>query len=251
LPCAFAANYDLRGAGQTNAGESALVGEALWARAATVARNNPRHITRIERSVSPALEETASPALAALDDQQTLLMDTLPRSQPVLEQLVEPVNPANPRDALGAAVAADTDPALLENVKPRPQWNWNRGRQTIDLSTVLVVVVLIVLVVFRKGILAAVNRLVLSAVVAVGQPGATIISPPRRRRRRKRHNSSRRQRPDVSWYFRTASSSRSSSRRRRRWTSTLHPREYVVTDVVYAAAAAQPVPRYLLTHSAN
>jgi hypothetical protein len=217
--------------------------------------NGSKRLTRIERLAAAAEEVRSNPALASLDDDQALLLDAVPKCQPVLEQLVAPIPPADARQELASAVAPTSRSLATEDLRPMPESEpapTTRTSQTLVVSGLL----LMIAIALRKQLFAVINRLVLGLVVAVSKPGATVSSKSsRRRRRRRRRSTSRRHAPDIGWYFkavRASSRSHSSSRRRRRWTSTLHPRDYVVNDVVYATApAAQSIPRYLLTHSAN
>lgn len=209
----------------------------------------PRHVTRIERYAQPAPMAIGDPALAALDDQQAPLLEAIPKSQPVLEHLVAPPRQADARRAALGSLLQGTGPFSVDEI-PSSIFETRRRHEPVTTSTVVIVLLLMIALALRRRILAAASRAVLWLVVLVNHRGATIASSPHRRRRRS--SSSRRRAPDVSWYFRKAGESRSSrGRSRRRWTSGSRPREYVVTDVVYAAAPVQPATRYLLTHSLN
>jgi hypothetical protein len=211
----------------------------------------PRRVTRIERFVEPALTMLSEPTLESLDDQQAPLLEAIPKSQPILEHLVVPPRQVDSRQSALGNLTPAAGPFASE-VLPVSLFDTSLQPASLASTTIAIISILMAVVALRRWILAAASRLVLGLVVAVNHRGATISSAPRRRRRSRFSSSSRRHAPDVSWYFRkTAESGSGKSRRRRRWSTTSRPREYVVTDVVYATAPVQPVPRYLLTNSVN
>lgn len=208
----------------------------------------PRRITRIERFIQPGTATMSDPALAALDDQLAPLLEAIPRSQPVLEYLVVPPQQGATRRSLVGSLSTAGSFAVEE--LPKSMFSTPLRPKEVTSTTVGIVLFLMTALALRRWILAAVSRVVLWLVVAVNHRGATIVSAPRRKRRRR--SSSQHRGADVSWYFRAAGeSSHSRGRSRRRWSSAGRPREYVVTDVVYAAAPVQRAPRYLLTNSVN
>ncbi|MCE9553754.1 MAG: hypothetical protein K8T91_10335 [Planctomycetes bacterium] len=217
-----------------------------------------RHVTRIERYVQSDPMPIGEPTLAALDDQQAPLLEAMPSTQPVLEHLVVQPRQSDPRQAVLGSLSQSTGPYGTEEI-PGSIIAMKFRSESVACSTVIIVSLLMIALALRRWILAAVSRAVLWLVVLVNHRGATIVSKSHRRRRSR--SSSRRRSPDVSWYFRKASESsgnrsrsrsRSQSSSRRRWSSTAtRPRDYVVTDVVYATAPVQPAPRYLLTNSLN
>jgi len=217
----------------------------LLGRSDLLAQNVPqRHITRIERFVPPVSADATNPALSSLDDAQAPLLAAIPKVQTVWEPLVGPPRPSEPRQELVGTLAPRQDPLIGEDISAAMFETQPQPLEAVLANWAPLALLGMVLLTFRKWILAAINRIMLMLVVAVHRPDAQIdynSSGSRRRRRRSRHRAM-----DVSWYFRAAGSSR--RRRRRRWSSSYRPREYVVTDVVYATAPAQ---QYLLTHTAS
>ena len=209
----------------------------------------PRRVTRIERYAQPAPLALSDPALAALDDQQVPLLEAIASSQPVLEHLVVPSKKMGARQTVLGGLPEDMEPYATEEL-PTSLITSEVPFESVISTTVSIGLLLLTTLSLRRWILAAVSRAVLWLVIVVNHRGATIVSSPQRKRRRR--SSSRRRTPDVSWYFRqTAKSSGSRGRSRRRWSTNSRPREYVVTDVVYASSPQQPTPRYLLTNSLN
>ena len=210
---------------------------------------SPRRISRIERFVAPSPTAIADPVLATLDDQAPLLESMRPR-QPVLDQFVAaPVQVDTHAALAGNLPVATTVPVSVEG--PQSNWLWpeNPPQEGVTATTICLVLFLMAAVALRRTIFGAINQLVLRLVVAVRHPGVRVSSTPLRGKRRRR--SSRRRAPDVSWYFRGARESGKSRTSRRRWSRASRPREYVVTDVVYAAAPQQPSQYLLLSNSVN
>jgi len=214
----------------------------LLGRGELLAQNVPqRRLTRIERFVPPAAAEITDPALSALDDAQAPLLAAIPSPPTVWEPLVGPQRSGEPRQRLVGTLAPREGP-LPEDISPT-LFETEQPLETVLSTWAPVALFVMVVLTFRRWIFAMFNRGVLWLVVAVHQRGAKIDFTSSRGGRRRRRRSRRRS-MDVSWYFRSAGSSR--RRRSRGWSRSYRPREYVVTDAVYATA---PAPQYLLTHS--
>ena len=211
---------------------------------------SPRRISRIERFVAPSPTAIADPVLATLDDQQAPLLESMRPRQPILDQFVAAPVQGDTRAALASNLpVATTVPVPVGGPQSNWLWSENPPQEGVTATTICLVLLLMAAVALRRIIFGAINQLVLRLVVAMRHPGARVSSTPRRRRRRR--SSSRRRAPDVSWYFRGARESGNSRTSRRRWSRASRPREYVVTDVVYATAPQQSSRYLLLSNSAN